>query len=236
MHPIIVEDSTEYYECRITTPIQEQVALNLCLNCLEWTPREYPLSDNELKWQKTLYPTVKASRYFDPPTTKAELSNYLLNEREGGDYELWLLYHLEIPVHRINTFRYESPGSHPLDTVRTIRGRGHTRIYDCLAILSASQEPRDSLVVSCDALCRDPWASTAVCALWASTALQRLSEGLGGANEIGIIVHEDDTPLQREMKRQGFFAFQYDPLCHDIHFGKVLLPRSRQSQFSTLTE
>lgn len=194
-----------------------------------WNGIEY--FENHVIAQSQYRDAVKLANNFlysvDEPITERDITEFIEADPDGN--EAWLLSSFDHPLIPI------SPLANTSSVIQSGRVKAHQRYgragrtvcqQEALLLLRAYVK-QGCLWIDVDAFCRDPWSDVALCAYWADRRLRAASEALGGANELRLFVTETDTPLQRELKKLGYFCFDVDKATGDYQFSKILSPRSR---------
>lgn len=196
---------------------------------IQWNGIDY--SENVIYTQRQYLAAVQLANNFlfssKDPVTDKDIQEFIESDPDGN--EAWLLSRMELPL--IPTVPFANVASSlqsgkVLAHQRYSRSKRQVEQYEALLLVSAHTD-QGCLQIDVEAFCRDSWSDVALCAYWADRRLRNASEALGGANELRIFATESDTPLQRELKKLGYFCFEIDRKAGEYQFSKILEPRSR---------
>lgn len=151
-----------------------------------------------------------------------------------GENEIWFLCHSQKRLLPLEPFFQKKIKDKIVEGIsippRFYAGLQKQTIFNAVAFMSPYlDEQKDFLTINCDLIAREPFADVAAVAHWIDTRFRQMNEELAGANENKLIVTERDLPLQRELKRLGYFAFEQDRATGDLYFSKILRIRSRET-------
>lgn len=197
---------------------------------IQWNGLDY--YENVIYGQRQYVAAVKLANGFlystGNPINDRDIQEFIEADPDGN--EAWLLYRDERPL--VPTVPFANVAG-SVQSGKVLAHQRYSRAKTAVAQYEALLLLRSHIVAGClyidvDAFCRDPWSDTALCTYWADRRLRAASEALGGANELRISATESDTPLQRELKKLGYFCFSIDRENREYQFSKILTPRNRK--------
>lgn len=209
--------------------------------CIPWGNVDY--FDNQISTQTHFKEAVRLANNFlyapekEDRISISDIEDFL--DDQPNENEVWLLHRMQrafFPYMRKATLKkYVQQGMQIPYGLRYVFSNlpKYLQAFEALLLISPVVV-EGGLYVDCDALCRDPWSDTALCAYWADKRLRAASEALGGATELRMTATFNDTPLQRELKNLGYFCFEVDEKAGEYHFSKVLEPRARKHVFAEI--
>lgn len=227
MQPVLTVSGQTYLETQIFTKQQMADALKLCNNFLYWKDEEDKI-------------------------TKLDIEEFLQDEQDGA-CEAWLLYTREqafsprinfnpspneIPPYSEQPSPFIPADLNPLENFCHYASRYYpttrTTLVPVAFVLISPYDQSYQSLMSLDCFCRDPWADTAACVEWADSKLMQCVGVIKGVDELRVVATESDTPLQRELRKQGYFCFEYKQESGELGFGKILRLRPREHALKPL--
>ena len=207
LKPVLSCDGVDYYDLKLKENVQ--------LSCGTFAAAAK-------LWENWFYDWGVGSQPGRPRSTQDAIERFI--DYIGHPYyeltEAWLLYGSEDEqVYNYDLFEdacrssVRLPLVHQSCALNLRHSIARRPCYHALLLLAAVwNEPpksRKSLYISVEALCRNPWADTAVCASWADMRALSLSRALGGCIEVRFTATEFDLELQLALRGLGYLCEGY---------------------------